>query len=77
MVLGDGLENVVTYVDDIVVHSACFEHQLHLDAVIGKLTIAGFTINAAFVNCRLSFLGHVISSEPLLPHQDRIKAILS
>jgi len=48
MVLGDGLEdNVVTYVDDVVVHSVCFEdHLRHLNTVLGKLTTAGFTINA-------------------------------
>ena len=47
MALGDGLEeNVVTYVHDVVVHSVCFEDHLHLDAVLGKLTTAGFKINA-------------------------------
>jgi len=60
MVLGDGLEdNVVTYVDDVVVRSVCFEEHLrHLDTVLGKLTTAGFTISAnkcSFVNRRLSF----------------------
>jgi len=55
MALGDGLEEnvvtyvhdvVVTYVHDVVVHSVCFEDHLHLDAVLGKLTTAGFKINA-------------------------------
>jgi hypothetical protein len=36
MVLGDSLEGyVVTYVDDLVVHSTSFEdHLLHLDTVL-------------------------------------------
>ena len=36
MVLGDGLQdNVVTYVDDVVVHSICFEdHLRYLDNVL-------------------------------------------
>ena len=81
MVLGNGLEDsVVTYVDDVV-HSVCFEdHLRHLDTVLGKLTAAGFTINAnkcSFCKPQIKFLGHVISSEALLPDVDRIKAILS
>jgi hypothetical protein len=34
--LGDGLEdNVMTYVDDVVVHSVCFEdHLQHLETVL-------------------------------------------
>jgi len=82
MVLVGGLEeNVVTYVDDVVVQSVCFEEHLqHLDAVLGKLATAGFTINANKCSCckpQMKVLGHVISSEALLPDRDRIKAILS
>ena len=48
MVLGDGLHDiVVTYVDDVLVHSVCIEdHLRHLDTVLVKLTKEGFTINA-------------------------------
>ena len=82
MVLGDGLQDsVVTYVDDVLVHSVCFEDRLrHLDTVLGKLTKAGFTINAnkcSFCKSQIKFLGHVISSEALLLDMDRIKAICS
>ena len=62
-------------------HSVCFEdHLRHLDTVLGKLTTAGFTINAnkcSFCKPQIKFLGHVISSEALLPDMDRIRAILS
>ena len=80
-VLGDGLaDNVVTYVDDVVVHSGCFEdHLRHIDTVLEKLTRAGFTINAnkcSFCKPQIKFLGHVISSEALMPDMDSIKAIL-
>jgi hypothetical protein len=41
---------VVFYVDDILVFSKTFEeHLTHLDTVIGRLTKAGFTLNAANV----------------------------
>ena len=81
-VLGDGLaDNVVTYVDDVVVHSGCFEdHLRHIDTVLEKLTRAGFTINAnkcSICKIQIKFLGHVISSEALMPDMDSIKAIVS
>jgi hypothetical protein len=82
MVLGDSIGGyVVTYVDDLVVHSATFEdHLMHLDTVLQKFATAGFTINAnkcSFCKPQIKFLGHVISSEALLPDEDRVKAILS
>ena len=82
MVLGDSLEdNVMTYEDDVVVHSVCFEdHLRHLDTILRKLTTAGFTINAnkcSFCKPQITFLGHVISSEALLLDVDRVRAILS
>jgi hypothetical protein len=44
---GDHLENVVFYIDDILIHSRTFnDHLRHLDTILGKLTKAGFTINA-------------------------------
>jgi len=81
-VLGDSLaDNVVIYVDDVVVYSGCFEdHLRYLDTVLEKLTSAGFTINAnkcSLCKPQIKFLVHVISSEALMPDMDRIKATLS
>jgi len=47
LVLGfDSTGYVLNYVDDIIVHSNTYEeHIKHLDAVLGKLMMAGFTIN--------------------------------
>jgi hypothetical protein len=72
---GADLENVVIYVNDILIHSPTFtDHLRHLDTVFGKLTEAGFTVNAN--KCRLckdevKFLGHHIdrtgvSADPVL-----------
>jgi len=74
-ILGDGLaDSVVTYVDDVVVHSGCSEDHLgHLETVLENLTAAGFTINAnkcSFCKPQIEFLGHVISSEALMPDMD-------
>jgi hypothetical protein len=47
LVLGlDSTGCVINYVDDIIVNSNTYEeHIKHLDAVLGKLTMAGFTID--------------------------------
>jgi hypothetical protein len=53
-VLGDiGLNNnLVMYVDDLLIHSSTFtEHLHHIDIVLDKLTNAGFTVNAAKCQC--------------------------
>jgi len=60
MVLGDCLEdNVVTYVDDVVVHSVCSEdHLRHLDTERENSPQQGSQwtqMDAAFVYRRLSF----------------------
>ena len=47
-VLGDcGLNNnLVMYVDDLLIHSSTFtEHLHHIDLVLDKITSAGFTVN--------------------------------
>ena len=42
----DSTGYVLNYVDDIIVYSNTYEeHIKHLDAVLGKLTTAGFIIN--------------------------------
>ena len=68
-VLGDcGLSNnLVMYVDDLLIHSPTFtEHLHHIDLVLDKLTSAGFTVNVAkcqFCKPEIKFLGHIISEE--------------
>jgi hypothetical protein len=68
-------------VDDIVVYSSTYEeHIKHLDAVLGKLTKAGFTINidkCDFHKQEIKFLGHVESDKPVKADPERIAAILN
>ena len=81
-VLGDDEinNNLVMYVDDLLVHSSTFsEHLQHIDAVLHKLTTAGFTVNAAkcqFCKPEVKFLGHIISDKTVRPDKERIEAIL-
>jgi hypothetical protein len=64
LVLGsDSTGYVLSYLDDIIVYSKTYqEHVKHLDAVLGKFTTAGFTINIDKCDCckqEIKFLGHV------------------
>jgi hypothetical protein len=60
----DTNEYALAYDDDITVHSSTFElHLKHLDTVLSRLTLAGFTVKAdkcKFGKIEISFLRHVI-----------------
>jgi hypothetical protein len=62
-------------VDDITVYSYTYEeHIKHLDAVLGKLTTAGFTINidkCDFCKQEIKFLGPVISDKQVKVNPER------
>jgi hypothetical protein len=71
----------LAYVGGIIVHSPTFElHLKHLDAVLGRLNRARFTVNAEkcnFCKVEISFLGHVIRQAVVSPDPRRIEAILN
>jgi hypothetical protein len=77
---GSSLNNVVFYVDDILIYSKTFdEHMMHIDAVLRKLTRAGFTTNATkchFCREEARFLGHRIDRTGVSADPERIAAIL-
>jgi hypothetical protein len=82
LVLGsDSIGYVLDYVDDIFVYSNTYEeHIKHLDAVLGKLTTAGFTINmdkCDFCKQEIKFLGLVASDKQVKVDPERIAAILN
>jgi hypothetical protein len=71
----------LSYVDDLVVYSPTFDHHLrHLETVTGRLTKAGFTINAnkcRFCRPEITFLGHVINNGESYARSQKIEAILN
>jgi hypothetical protein len=73
-------EFVVFYVEDLIIKSKSFEdHLIHLDYVLGKLTRAGFNVNAAkcrFCQKEIKFLGHRITNMGVSADSGRIEAIL-
>ena len=80
--MGDDVVNdhMITYVDDLLVHSASFsDHLDHLDRVFHNLTAGGFTINASKCNfCKpeIKFIGHIICDKTVKADPERIEAIL-
>jgi hypothetical protein len=78
--LGADLENVGSYVDDILIHSPTMkDHLRHLEPILAKLKKAGFTINAKkcrFCREEVKFLGHRIDRTGVSSDMDTIQAIL-
>jgi len=75
-----GLNNLVMYVDDLLIHSSTFaEHLHHIDLVLDRLPSAGFTVNATkcqFYKPEIKFLGHFISDVGVKAGRERTEAIL-
>ena len=73
-------DHLISYVDDLLVHSSSFyDHLEHLDRVLHKLTMAGFTIYASKCNfCKpeIKFLRHIICDKTVKADPERIEAIV-
>jgi transposase InsO family protein len=67
------------YVDDIVCYSIDYNsHLKHLETIFRLLSEANLKIEAkkcAFAQNSVSYLGHVVTENGLLPNEDKIKAI--
>ncbi|VDI13598.1 Hypothetical predicted protein [Mytilus galloprovincialis] len=67
------------YLDDIIVFSKTFEdHVQHLTAVFERLKNAGLKLHpkkCTFAKRQIKYLGHIVSSDGILPDPDKISAI--
>ncbi len=74
-----GLENVVCYIDDILIGGKDIDsHDKNVCLVFERLSSAGFKLNKAkcsFQKKSVQYLGHIIDSEGLHPTQDKINAV--
>lgn len=70
---------VVTYIDDILIHSTCREdHEAHLHAVLQRLSDNGLRVSphkCHFYQDTIEFLGHQISGDGIRPLPDRVSAL--
>ena len=74
-----GLDFVYVYIDDLLVASSSpEEHEQHLRKLFARLAEYGLVINpdkCEFGKLELTFLGHHISKDGILPLQEKVQSI--
>ena len=77
----EGLDNVVSFFDDICVYSETFEqHVQTLDKVFCRLSEAGLTVKPEKLELgfeKISFLGHMVGKGIITPEKSKIEKILN
>jgi hypothetical protein len=75
----EGASNVITYVDNVLVHSATHEaHIAHLRQAIQRIQRAGLALNpkkCIFGSITVEYLGNTISSDGVRPGKDKTQAM--
>jgi hypothetical protein len=78
-VLLAGAENVLTYIDNVLVHRQTHEQHLkHLAAAIDKIRTAKLRLNprkCVFGSDSVEYLGYTLSGDRVRPGQDKAKAM--
>jgi hypothetical protein len=73
------VKNILTYIDDVLVHSPSHEEHLkHLSAAIDKIGAANLRLNpkkCVFGSDSVEYLGHTLSGDGVRPGQDKAKAM--
>ena len=74
-----GVENILTYIDDIIAHSKTpEEHLRHLEAVFVVCIKNNLKLNLPkcyFLQERTEYLGHVLTARGIFPGQDKSESI--
>ena len=74
-----GIDNVLVYIDDLLVHSDSHERQLDiLEQLFQRLVQHGIKVNldkCVFGNKNVSYLGFRLTDKGILPGMDKLKAI--
>ena len=75
----DGIQNIIVYIDDVIIHTATHEHHLQvLDQVLAKLTQHQLKINLAkcfFGNTEVVYLGFVLTPEGIRPGLEKLQLL--
>ena len=73
------LSNILTYIDDCLVHSSTHaDHLQHLKLALDRLRLHGLKLNPAkciFAERTVQYLGHTLSDKGISPGFDKTKAI--
>jgi hypothetical protein len=74
-----GIDNVVVYIDDLIIHSKSHEDHLQtLDAVFTRLASHNLRVNlkkCVFGSNETSYLGFRLSKDGIFPGTDKLKAV--
>lgn len=72
-------EQILAYIDDIVLFSSTFEEHIHqLRKVLARLTAAGLTLKVSkcqFAMAEVDFLGYHLSTEGIRPQSEHLEVI--
>ena len=75
----NGIENVMCFIDDILVIGENEEHHLHiLEAVLARLKQHNVRLNKSkcqFMRSSVQYLGHIVSSKGIQPISSKVEAI--
>ena len=75
-----GIPNVITYIDDVLIYSSTPEGALaSLDIVLRRLRQHNLKVNltkSSILAAKTDYLGHTLSSEGIAPGRDKAQAIL-
>jgi hypothetical protein len=76
----EGASNVITYVDNVLIHSATHKaHIAHLRHTIQRTHKAGLALNPKkcfFGSTTVEYLGHTILSDGVRPGMDKTQAVM-
>jgi putative transposase len=74
-----GIDNVIVYIDDLLIRSRSHEHHLSiLDIVMTRLSENNMKINVSkcfFCNTEVSYLGFRLTPQGIKPGKDKLKAV--
>ena len=75
----EGLPNVITYIDDILVHSPTEDkHETHVTNTLRRLTQHNLKINLSkciFAAEEVAYLGHTLTAKGVQPGRDKLKVM--
>jgi hypothetical protein len=78
-VIMEGARNVITYIDDVLIHSP--DHKTHLDHLvaaidrIGKYNLRLNPNKCIFGSNEVSYLGHTLRSDGITPGKDKSRVM--
>ena len=74
-----GIDNVIVYIDDLLLHSSTHEDHLELlDSVLGRLVQHNIKLNLAkceFGSKNVAYLGFRLNEDGVRPGADKLKAV--